>query len=778
MRALVPVVDALARISRVNRKLVVAVALAFVALSGLGLVRWVQALEQRVESRFQGRLFAIPSQVFGAPLELRRGADATRVGLLERLGRLGYRIASDAELRPGEYRRQGSTISIERRSFRHAGSEDPGGRIEVRLDAAGRISSLSEGDGRRLDSAWLEPERIARFRGPEGEDRVLVTLDEVPAALVEAILAVEDQRFFEHEGVYPRRILGALLANLRAGRVVQGGSTLTQQLVKNFYLTRERTLGRKITEATMAILLERNHDKREILEAYLNEVYMGQQGGIALHGVGEAARFYFGSEVRDLSLAQGTLLAGMIRGPNLYSPFRHPERARERRDLVLGLLLEAGRITPEEHASAVSEGLDVRESPREDAIAPYFVEHVRQELAERLGQEILESEGLEVHTTLDPQLQWQAEGALRRGLARLEGRIPRLARPEEPIQGAIVVLAPESGEILAMVGGRDWHQSQFNRATRARRQPGSVFKPVVALAALAADAGPPSFTLASILEDQPLRVADRGRVWSPVNYDGLFRGAVTVREAIEQSINVPVARLGLAIGAERIVHTARVLGIESPLEPVPSLALGSFEITLLEAARAYAVLASGGEVAAVHGVREVVDAHGVVLEQHRMQSRRAVSPAEVYLVSSALRGVVDRGTGAGVRRAGFRGEVAGKTGTSNDFRDAWFVGFTPDLVIGVWIGFDDGTSLGLSGAAAAVPVFAELLLSARGSEGSQGFSRPSGLETVRIDPETGLRATFGCPGRPEIFLEGTAPRLDCHGREKEAWPRWLRWLRR
>ncbi len=724
--------------------------------------RWWAEQERVVEARFAGRLFSVPSRVYGGPLLLYPGLDTRRARLLARLHRLNYHPAApDAPLEPGTYRVSGARLAIARRPFRWPHRSDPGGRVDLELDPRGRIVRIADAVGAERQTFELEPELIASFRGVSGEDRRLVTQRDVAPALVSAILSIEDQRFHDHGGIDARRILGAMLANLRRGRVVQGGSTITQQLVKNFFLTPERALTRKLREAAMALILERNHDKDEILDAYLNEVYMGQRGSVAFHGMGEAAFHYFAREAPDLDLHECALLAGLIAAPNHFAPRRHPERARARRDLVLRVMLERGEIDQADHARAVASGLGVVPAPPDTELAPYFVEHVRQELARAHGEELLQGEGLAVFTTLDPELQRAANAAVGEGLERLERAHPGLRREASPLQAAVVALAPRTGEILALVGGRSWRDSQFNRATQALRQPGSVFKPIVALAAFTHEQSLPRITPATALEDAPLSFEMPHGTWTPQNYDGEFRGRVSLRRAVEESINVPIARLGLAIGPEQIVDTARRLGVRSPLEPLPSLALGSFELTLLEAATSYAALAAEGVVPAVRGYTEVLHPDGTVLERRERSFERRFDPAAVYLVTSLLQGAVDRGTGRGLRARGFVGDIAGKTGTSSGYRDAWFVGFTPDIVIGVWVGFDDGEGLGLPGAVAALPIFGDVLEAARGKDSGARFARPPGVVEVEIDPESGLRAALGCPGPPEVFLDGTAPLRQC-----------------
>ena len=527
----------------------------------------------------------------------------------------------------------------------------------------------------------------------------------------------------------------------------------------------------------MALVLEDRHSKEEILTAYLNEIYLGQDGAFAIHGMGRAAQFFFGQDVSQLTLGQAALLAGLIRGPNLYSPFRHPARAQERRDLVLRLMYERGVIAKDRYEVAREAPIKLRTKSKRTRRGRYFVDHVAARLAEE-GTQAMDA-GLSVFTTLDMRLQRLAEEAVKDGLARLEREDPGLLADGggDPAQAALVAIDPRTGEILAMVGGRDYGRSQFNRAVHAHRQPGSAFKPIVALAALSQDGG---HTLASTLEDRPLSHETPAGVWAPVNYDGRFRGTVTLRDAIERSLNVPFARLGLDIGPERIIETARNLGLTSRLNPVPSIALGAFEVTPLELTRAFGVLAASGFRADLHATLGVVDAKGEVIGQARLDGEWAYDPAETYLVTSALSGAVDRGTGRGLRRHGYYGPVAAKSGTTNDFRDAGFVGYTPELAVGVWVGFDDARSLGLPGSRAALHIFAQFMRNAIGAEGGRDFPMPSGVEVREIDQETGLRGGPGCRGEPEVFLQGTAPEESCspywisNRRFRDRWSTWER----
>ncbi len=737
------------------------------ALAAAGIVY----LDRQVEARFQRGLLPAASRVYSRPVLLRPGFDVEQRGLVEHLRRVGYRELEAPPVGAGEFARGSREIAIGRRPFGLPDGAIDEGLLVVELDRRGRIQRLRSGDG-RLDHSWIEPEVIGFFYGAHWIERRPLPLDAYPQHLIDALLAMEDRRFRDHFGLDPWRIAGAALSNLRAGRVTQGGSTLTQQLVKNLYLSPERSLLRKLREAPMALLLELHHTKEEILEAYLNEIYLGQRGPVAIHGMGAAARHYFGKDASALTLAESAFLVGLIHGPGLYSPVTRPAAAKARRDAVLTVLLDRQLITAEAHRQAVAQAASVLEHGSYENLAPYFLSSLRRNLEDGYGAQRLEEGGYAILATLDASLQRLARRTVQSGLETLERRYPRLRRGPSPVQAALVAIDPRSGEILAMVGGRDFGSSQWNRADQARRQPGSAFKPIVALAALArGEAGAPAYTLASVLEDEPLRVATPMGDWSPANYNREYRGRVTLREAIEQSLNVPIARLGLELGPDRVAEVAQRLGIQSPLKRVPSLALGSSEVSLLELTAAYAVLAAEGIRREPVSIRAVFDNAGGLVEKRSREARRVHTAEEVYLVTSALMGAVDRGTGRSLRDFGYRGPVAGKTGTTDDYRDAWFVGYTPELAVGVWVGFDDNRSLGLTGAQAALPIFAAVLSGALGPEGGGDFERPAELERVKVNLERGVRAGWGCPGERELFLAGSAPKEFCGERGFAGWLR-------
>jgi len=733
-------------------------ALAPVALALLAFSFW---LARDLGVRLAERELAVPSRVYARPLVLVPGARVSERVAATHLRAAGYRATAKSPPALGEYVLGARRWQIGRRGFRYPDGFEPEGVASVELDRAGVVRSITGPDGKPLAALFLDPELLAVLHGAGGQDRRLVPLAKIPQPMIDAVLAAEDQRFFEHHGVDFVRLGGALFSNVRARRTVQGGSTLTQQLVKNLYVGNERTLWRKLREACLAVLLELRHDKSEILEAYLNQIYLGQNGALAIHGVERAAQHYFGKSVEAITLEEAALLAALIPAPNRYTPLRHPARARQRRDLVLRSMREQGRITPAAERAAAATELRLSRTPPPPSPGSFFVSWLRRDLAAHVDATALSEGGLSIFSTLDAGFQRAAESAVAEGLAELERRHPRLRRGGKRPEAALVALDPLSGDVLALVGGRDGARSAFDRAVAARRQPGSLMKPIVAAAALAREGNDRVLTLASVLADEPLEVTVPEGTWRPVNFDGRHRGAVTLRQALEQSLNVPFARLGLEVGLVRVVETARRFGLSGALRPVPSVSLGAFEVSPLEITAAYAVFASGGWRVAPRHTLAVLEPDGDVRAGQNVRRARVLEAAEAHLVVSALRGVVERGTARSLRSLGVAAPLAGKTGTSDGERDAWFVGFTPDLVVGVWVGFDGRDALGLTGAAAALPIFAAFARGAFARALPDPFALPARIEVVEIDPRTGLRAGPGCRGEDEIFLAGTAPKKRC-----------------
>ena len=734
-----------------------------------GYVAWsaYRGVERGLGARLPERKLPVPSKLYGRPTLLEPGDSPRLRGLAGLLEAAGYRPVADAEaVRTGEYYAGQTTWVVGRRDFRYPDGFDEAGRFELELDRRGEIAALRDAEGRSLRKLRLDPPPIGFLHGDPARIQEAVPLEELPEHLVDAFIAIEDHRFFSHRGVDPRRVLGAAVANLSAGRIVQGGSTITQQLARIVYLNRERAFSRKVREAALALVIEEELEKEQILDAYLGEIYLGQDGSLAVHGVAAASRHYFGQDVRDLAVHQSALLAALASGPSRYDPRRDPDAARGRRNLVLRRMSELGMLGPESSAEAEGRPLDLAPEVPVVRSTAFFADHVRRALSADYDAARLEGGELRIQTTLDWHLQRLAEETVREGLGDLEERAPKLLRRDPPVEAALLVLEPASGDILAMVGGRDYGRSQFNRTTQARRQPGSVFKAVVALAAV--DPPDPAFTLASTITDDAIVIPapepepgeEPEEDWVPLNHDEEFRGAVTLRQALEESLNVPMVKVGQQVGLRRVIETARALGIRGRLREVPSLALGTFEVSLLAMTRAYAVLAAEGVRTLPRSWIAVSGPDGEPLSRQRLRRQRMFGREEVFLVTSALEGAVDRGTGKSIRALGFRGPVAGKTGSSDDYRDGWFVGYTPELAVGVWVGFDDEGSLGLSGAYTALPIFARFLRSALGSSGGDGFEPPPGIERDTVMARVG-GPDEGCQEVSDWFVAGTAPRSGC-----------------
>ena len=742
------------------------IALLLVTSSGLVFGSWyLKRLEENVTAKFEGPKWRFPSKIYSDSYLLYSGINLRMDEIKDKLRRLGYREIQAAPKSQGEYRLRPPALQIYLHDFVYPTEAVKGFpvRISFQGSAIGKIEN--EATGEEMFSLELEPELVTGLYDRTWQERRVVKLSEVPPLVIKAILAIEDERFYQHHGVDPVSILRAVWVNMRSGGVVQGGSTLTQQLMKNFFLGDERTLKRKIKEALMALVAERKYTKAEILENYLNEIYLGQRGSQGIYGVWEAAQFYFSKPLSDLTVGETALLAGLIRAPNRLSPYRSVDAAMKRRNVVLAKLLDDKIITQRQYEAALREKLPQRELIKVTNDAPFYVDFLRRELSENYSNTVLTAEGLRIFTSLDLQLQRIAERTLSEGLKKLEEGYPNLRRKNEDdsLEGAIVVLRPQTGEIKAMVGGRSYQMSQFNRVFQARRQPGSVFKPFVYLAALMSGAeGGKKFTPATMLDDSPFVWNYEGQEWQPGNYNDEYFGIVTLRRALEKSLNSATARVARDVGITRVRDIAHRLGIQSSLPAVPSLALGAAEVTPLEVAVAFSTLANNGVRTRPLTVKQVMDANGRVLEKRDVRVEKVISPQLAFIMNNLLKGVLDRGTGEYARRWGFTRPAAGKTGTTNDYKDAWFVGYTPDLLAVVWVGFDNQTKLGLSGAQAALPIWTEFMKRATVGTPVTDFAPPPGIKIVDIDPLSGQLATPNCPTViHEAFIEGDEPTLTC-----------------
>ncbi len=732
----------------------------------------VVAYYDRVVSRtMDGRRWSVPSRLYSDVWVLRPGDALGPDDVERRLSRLRYAPVPAAPVPGGRYLITRSRMVVGINPHETAYGRFPG--FVARIDFSGRrIAALKrEADGAPIPYVVFEPEVVGSVFDMKMEDRTLVHLPQVPKVVVDAILTTEDRDFFTHAGLAPKRLVGAVLQGLVRGRSVRGTSTLTQQLVKNLFLTPERTLRRKAVEALLAVILDAKYGKEEILEAYLNEIYLGQRGSVSVTGVEEAARFYFGKPVSQLDLPEAAMLAGLISSPGRFSPFRNPERAQARRALVLKGMLDEKKIDRAAYDAALAAPLTRVSKPVTGIEAPHFVDFVLTQVKESRSD--LSGAGLSLYTTLDPDMQAAAQAAVQSGLADLEKRFKKLRTKEgqEPLQAALIALDPLTGSIRALVGGRDYQVSQFNRVVQAKRQPGSLFKPFVYLAAFERRDLVPPITPITILQDSPIALVfgkKDEQTWSPRNYDGQFRGPVTVRYALEHSLNVPTIRLAVwETGGGKtllpdVIQTARKAGITSPMKAYPSLALGAFECTPMEIAAAYSVFANGGILVRPNSLLGLVGPEGRRIDRKDVPLQRAADPAAIAVLDSILQGVVNRGTGASARGRGAQGIFAGKTGTTNDGRDAWFIGFSPRLLVAVWVGFDDSRGLNLSGSTAAVPIYADFARRLPSHYFEEPFPEVPGVVTVSVDPTTGMLVTEDCPTSiNELFLAGTEPTERC-----------------
>jgi penicillin-binding protein 1B len=582
----------------------------------------------------------------------------------------------------------------------------------------------------------------------------------IPRPMVEAVLAIEDRRFYDHPGIDPIGIAGAVFRNVFGNKAyLASGSTLTQQLVKNTFLTPEKTPKRKMTEWFMSVVLETRLTKDQILQLYLNDVSLGQRGSFAIHGVAEASRLFFAKDIANVNAVEAATIAGVIQSPSRLSPFNNPERAKDRRNVVLRAMVDAGFMSSDAAERAVREPLGIVQRALESE-APYFVDYISQELQSKYPS----AGTVDVYTTLDVHLQRVAQDALRDGLTRLD---EILARRKRRPQAALIAVDPRSGEVLAFVGGRSYNQSQYNRAVSARRQPGSVFKPFVYLAAFehAQAEGRTDLTPATVVLDEPTSFVFNAQTWTPRNYEGEYDGPITLRRALALSRNIAAAKVAESAGYEEVAALWRRIGAGTPPRPYPAIALGVFEATPFEIATAYTLFPNGGTIRPLTTISRLVS-KGKDLALQTEKTRTVARPDTTFLVTNMMRSVINEGTGAGARAAGFALDAAGKSGTTNDLRDAWFVGFTPELLTVVWVGMDDNQPVGLSGTQAALPIWTTFMTRALAGHANLTFNPPEGITFVDIDRDTGKVAAPGCPRVfKEAFLAGTEPADVCqlHG---------------
>ena len=708
-------------------------------------------LDAVVQEKFSGKRWTVPAKVYARPLELFVGQKLTKTDFLTELDALGYRRESAAS-GPGAAAVAGNDVQLHTRGFQFYEGTEPARRINVRFSGA-YVAGLSQGAGGNLAVARLEPLLVGGLYPAHHEDRILLKLDQVPPYLVETLVAIEDREFFNHYGVSLKSIARAFWINATAGQLRQGGSTLTQQLVKNFYLTNERSLTRKATEAMMALLLELHYDKNEILEAYLNEVFLGQDGQRAVHGFGLASQYLFSQPLAELKLHQVALMVGMVKGPSYYNPRRFPERALERRNLVLDVLAEQGVVPADQVAAAKLKPLGVTQrGSLADSSFPGFLDLVKRQLREDYREEDLTEEGLRIFTSFDPILQLKAEAALAETLKRLTaGR----GKGIDQVEAAMLVTSPESGEVQALIGSRQPRFAGFNRALDAVRPIGSLIKPAVYLAALER---PSQYTLTSWLSDTAFSVKGQdGQVWKPQNYDRQAHGNVFLYQALANSYNLSTAKLGLALGVPTVLKTLERLGVSREFPAYPSMLLGAGSLTPLEVAGMYQTLANGGFNTPLRGIRSVLTAEGEPLKRYPFQIQQRFDPGAIYLVQNAMQRVMREGTGRSVySQLPASLNLAGKTGTSNDSRDSWFAGFSQDLLTVVWLGRDDNGKTPLTGATGALQVWTGFMRKA--DPLPLDMPLPDNVSMVWIDPRTGEGSDASCPqARQMPYIRGSEP---------------------
>ncbi|NJD07162.1 MAG: penicillin-binding protein 1B [Methylococcaceae bacterium] len=716
----------------------------------VALVGYIGYQDYFVRQQFEGKRWALPARVYANPVELFAGAEIDANRLARLLDQLKYR--NDPALSSqGSYSRRGDELVLSTREFPFWDKVESPRKVRARF-ADGQLVALDDAEeGGSVPILRLEPVQIGSFYPALKEDRVLIKLDQAPKMLLNALFSVEDRDFYEHFGVSPKGILRATLANLRAGGMVQGGSTITQQLVKNFYLTSERSLLRKLNEIPLALILEARYSKDEILEAYLNEIYLGQDGARAIHGFGLASQYYFSRSLDELELHHMALLVALVKGPSVYDPIRSPDKALKRRNLVLDEMVAMGHLDPPDAAAAKAKPLDVVKDPHQ-AISRYpaFLDLVKRQLQQQYRNEDLTSEGLKVFSTLDVEAQDALEAAIDSTLKKLDQQTK-----STNLETAAVVTRRTTGEIAALAGARDAQSAGYNRALDAVRQIGSLYKPVVYLTALA---DPTHYSLVTPLQDTSLRIANPGGgPWSPKNYDGREHGIVPLHSALANSLNLATVHLGMGVGVDHTVETLHNLGVERDLPAFPATLLGTGELTPMEVTQMYQTLANDGFVTPLRAIQAVVAKDGAPLQRYSLDVKQSVDPAAVFLVNTALQEVVRDGTArSALKQIPESFNVAGKTGTTNDLRDSWFAGFSGDFLGVVWIGRDDNQPAKLTGAQGALQVWAATMK--RLSREPLELEPPENIEWVWVDRNNGLRASEACDSAARYpFVTGYGP---------------------
>lgn len=719
----------------------------------LALIVYAMQLDEQVKNQFEGRRWELPARVFARPLELFKGQVLYGDHLERELKLLGYREVSDVN-ETGQYLRKGDTFELYSRGFEFADDRESARHIKLTI-SRGKVNVLQEVGKEDIAQMRVEPLLIGNFYPRKNEDRILVRLKDMSPVLLNGLISVEDRRFYEHQGINPLAIARAMVANMKAGEAVQGGSTITQQLVKNFYLSNERKIERKLKEALMAVLLELRYTKQEILEAYLNEIHLGQDGGRAIHGFGMAAQFYFNRPIKELKPEQIAMLIALAKGAVFYNPRRYPERALERRNLVLTVMEQEKVITPEAAAEARTRPLGIAALQPTSGASPFpaYLDLVREQLKRDYREEDLRSEGLLIFTSMDPIVQLMSENILIKRVEQLE-RSERITKGM--LNGVMLISTVQGGEVIALVGGRNVRYPGYNRALMSRRQIGSLVKPAIYLAALEQSN---KYTLASRLNDGPVTVKlGKNKFWEPGNYDKKHMGYVTLLKSLSLSRNTPAVRIGVDVGLERITQVLKGLGITTPIPQYPSILLGALEMSPMDVQQMYHTLAAGGSYSPLRAIRSVMnESNGQVLTRYPLTVQQVAKPESVELLTFGLHNVTTNGTAKALQ--GYLPawkRVAGKTGTTNDKKDSWFAGYSGEHVITVWVGRDDNKETNLTGGTGALKVWGDMMKVLPSNALRVGQS--SRLVWADIDADTGQRFNPACSTAQRIpFAKGSVP---------------------
>ena len=721
-------------------------------------IYWAQSTLRWMNSQIQNHDWKIPSTVYAEAPSLYPGRNLSLDWCVKYLENLEYVPTEDTVVKPGQFSvRKEGLVYYPRQS--HLQQKNSAILVSFNKQGIDRIVELKSGS--EVSRTILEPVALADLYGKQWEKQKLLKLKDLPTHIPRAVLSIEDRRYYVHEGVDPRSIMRAATNNIFGSGRIQGGSTITQQVVKNFYLTPQKSLRRKAKEAIMALMMEQKYDKHTILEFYLNDVYMGKYGSMNVRGLAEASRLYFKKDARYMTVPEAALLAGMIQAPLRYDPYRHLERAKQRRDTVLLAMKNTGALTAKQYTEFVNVPVEVKPVDKKLLQAPYFVQAVIRNLPDGYSEKDVRSGGYQIYTTLDLSLQNAAEESLYKGLAQID-KI-RMKKTKKQVQGCLIAVDASNGNIKAFVGGRSFSDSQFDRVTQALRQPGSSFKPFVYAAAMdsAYDPTVPFYTPATLISDEPFSVQVREGTWEPDNYNETYHGIVTAREALARSMNIATARLAQDFGLEKVSKLSNQVGFKNA-KPYPSLSLGAFEVTPWDMIAAYTIFPNNGSKVDLNAVQMITNAKQELVYQSKISKNPVLHAQTAYVVTDMLKSVVQFGTGAAIQKYGLDGAIAGKTGTSNEKRDAWFVGFTPELICLVWVGYDDNTPVGMTGGEAALPIWASFMKKALPATSTVDFQKPSQTVERMIDPTTGKLASEFCYNSVrEIFIQGTEPQQYC-----------------